>query len=696
MADDYEQTLAEANKATEQFARSLRSTIRPLVKLAGTEANREKVLKFHLKQQEQLIKLTQDELKQGKITKEHADKNIKGFKQQIKATKDLQSEFKITTNAVTDFGENISRSWKRIDESLAKAPGSIFDTTKMFLDAGQQVAGLGEAFQHIDIPFIGTMLKALGKTVDFNVDVYKSLAQSGATFGQSLFEMRTAAFDARMPLLKFQEIVSENTPTLAKLFGTVNSSIPRLTGFTRSLRNITEQEFAQFGLTLDDTSEFLTTYLELERARGAASRLSDAEVLAGTRAYTKQLIELSRLTGLSVKDLDAQNKSLAMNGIFQASMAKRGPEEAKRLGNLITMLGGAESGMGKFAQEMFALDQPISETSRLLQSLSDGAIGAAIKAYENQEISLAEARERIAKSSNALLNSGLEAAATLNPAFASVVDAAAQQAGAETGLADKVKTETEARGDNIKAMVNATSQLDSFKSVMEKVTTDTLQPLLMGEGAANISGKIGKGFDAIEGFVGANTNPYKLLGKAIDSGKGAMRVISGTVSDAAKGTKEFFTKGADKKNIWDNLSWWDTKNEKMLKSDTSNPNTMKNFYSGSDGFQNFGTGTAAMLHGTEAVVPKDSLFGNALQIFENAILGTKNKTETVGSTTTAKTTSGVDSGYLVTLNDTAKQIASSSQKVETHLNTLITIGAMTERNTKSAKQTLANFGGSLV
>ena len=91
MADDYEQTLAEANKATEQFARSLRSTIRPLVKLAGTEANREKVLKFHLKQQEQLIKLTQDELKQGKITKEHADKNIKGFKQQIKATKDLQS-----------------------------------------------------------------------------------------------------------------------------------------------------------------------------------------------------------------------------------------------------------------------------------------------------------------------------------------------------------------------------------------------------------------------------------------------------------------------------------------------------------------------------------------------------------------------------------------------------------------------------
>ena len=92
------------------------------------------------------------------------------------------------------------------------------------------------------------------------------------------------------------------------------------------------------------------------------------------------------------------------------------------------------------------------------------------------------------------------------------------------------------------------------------------------------------------------------------------------------------------------------------------------------------------------MVPKASLFGSILDSFNKKLTGvptTTDNTQIAGAPAT-------NDAQLIALNNTAKQIANSSQKLEHYLNTLISIGAMTEKNTKIANKNLANLSGSLV
>ena len=78
----------------------------------------------------------------------------------------------------------------------------------------------------------------------------------------------------------------------------------------------------------------------------------------------------------------------------------------------------------------------------------------------------------------------------------------------------------------------------------------------------------------------------------------------------------------------------------------------------------------------------------------------------VAETTNNNTNSNTTAGDTITNNTTAmnmtklnantEQLIALTEKTANHLNTLVTIGAMTEKNTKSTNNNLANLSGSLV
>jgi hypothetical protein len=143
---------------------------------------------------------------------------------------------------------------------------------------------------------------------------------------------------------------------------------------------------------------------------------------------------------------------------------------------------------------------------------------------------------------------------------------------------------------------------------------------------------------------------------------------------------ERYGEGGQGNSLVDILTPWDTLAEQLAK--IQNNKTAPLYYSGSDGFQNFGSGTPATLHGIESVVPKNDI-GQLIKTMQGFTNLSGNTTESTSAGT------GNTDTYL-------KELVELNKNAQRALNTLVTLGAMTEKNTKNTKNNLANMGGSLV
>ena len=116
---------------------------------------------------------------------------------------------------------------------------------------------------------------------------------------------------------------------------------------------------------------------------------------------------------------------------------------------------------------------------------------------------------------------------------------------------------------------------------------------------------------------------------------------------------------------------------------------------GTHGFQDFGSGTPAVLHGSEMVLPENNIGDLASKLFEKISKTSSNTSEsTVNNTTTnSANTVGVD---MTILNNNTTELIDLNKKLAMHLNTLVTIGAMTEKNTKNTNKVIASRSGDLI
>ena len=684
MADELDRILNDLSGELKGLSRVLQSTFKIFDKGNKGEAAYQKQVNDQRKIVLDLLK------KEGKISDADYKSTVKG----MKATQKNTGAIGKATGKVTAFGDALGLATTGSLKALGKG---IIDTGKNFMMADRKVEGFGDALKGFDgLSLLGVKLSDLGATADFNVGIFKQLSQTGAGFGKSVIQLRNAALAANMPILDFVDLISTNSSTLARLFGTVMDGMPIIQGFTTSLRERTRSELAEFGLNLDETSEFLITQLEIQRARGNSERVSQMDLVSRTVEYAKNLTKLSKLTGIQVTELDKTNRQLAVEGTFQASLMQlnqKGRDATSR----------ATSAMESMSPELAMVIKDITQfgvatlpVSQAFQAANPQIIDF-IKQLNQGTIDSADFVSKVKGASNVL---GTDFAKAFADAGRFGLDGAEQYlnsmaklAGSGDNTADK---QMKVQGDNTDLLVGFNETIKTLKTQAESISTDVFGKILKSENLGNLLETIS---GSVEGLTGSSVT--EKLGNAL--GNGFM-----FVKEKAGAVKEYFTKGEDGKGILENVLDNDPNTPgiqvfgkpKKVTSTSTVPmsfrgrenNQMGNdlgsatgasFYNGSDGFRNFGSGTPATLHGIEAVVPKNDM-AQLAKVIEQ-MTGNTGATPPVGNDMQS-----------VNTENHLRELVELNKNAQRALNTLVTIGAMTEKNTKSTNNNLANMGGSLV
>ena len=305
---------------------------------------------------------------QSKKNRKATEEYTKRVNEASKSTDSFRQQIEESTNALQDLKSGLGKVGGALGllvRGVSSLVSGTYNLTESFMLGGDR---LSDFFGGLSV--FGTVTRAL----DDNIDVYRNISSVGATFGNSLQDMRLAAATARVSLDSFQNLVSNNSETLAIFGDSVSSGARRFSQFSGNFRESDiGQRFMGMGFTIEELNERLVGYIELEARRDRLEQLSQDQLTRGAENYLEQLDKLAKVTGMERKEAEELILKQQQDANIRAISNKLQGEQRAQFENNIAMF---EKLTPSYATALKDLVNGVAQTDEaigLLQALGPAA-----------------------------------------------------------------------------------------------------------------------------------------------------------------------------------------------------------------------------------------------------------------------------------------------------------------------------------
>ena len=218
-------------------------------------------------------------------------------------------EVKNTTSALKTFSSGLTTILGGAFGALGTVLGGATGIIKNFGDAVMNASSITEFVEAI--PVFGSLLSKATGYFDTSLETFRKLSESGASFGNDMLAMRSAAAQSGLRLEQFAEMVGNNASRMTLLGSTVSEGAARFGKITRQLRQ-SDAGLMRLGFTQEEVNEGFGDYIEMMARSGQLQGRSNAQLAAGAQSYLTEIDKLARVTGKSRKELqDEMNQRMA-------------------------------------------------------------------------------------------------------------------------------------------------------------------------------------------------------------------------------------------------------------------------------------------------------------------------------------------------------------------------------------------------
>ncbi len=318
--------------------------------------------------------------------------------------------------------------------------GSMVDVSGKFITGGARISDVSKALE-ANFKAAGysgsTLGKILGsvsggfnevvKYVEEGVDAFRMLSKSGASFDNSIIQLRQSAANSRLTLDEYAEVVKNNTQLLASFGGTVNQGRKQFDTLAKGLFDSgVADELRLMGYNNKDLNELIALQVTSIRTRDKLEGEVLKKEVEAARNLAVEMDSIAKLTGQTRKEQEDKLRKDRENGQIMAAIdaktAAGGAHVQKAFDMMTTAAAAAGPDFQRLSKEIFAMGRPSQEMATKFSLLGGEAQKLMFQAAEEA----AKGTEESAKRAKQLT---MEAAAAASMAQASETNRSLAQQG---------------------------------------------------------------------------------------------------------------------------------------------------------------------------------------------------------------------------------------------------------------------------